>query len=61
MVYMGLKVRLEQLEKVLRQALAQPPQHQLTITRLFYDSPDPRTVVSSWVDPDDPMFVEHAM
>ncbi len=56
-----MRTRAKVLEAELRQALEQQPEHQLTIVRLFYDNPEPRTVVSSWVDPADPRFVEHSL
>lgn len=51
--------RLPILEHELRAALASPPCTPLTITRMFYDrASDDRLVVTTWVSPDDPRFVE---
>lgn len=51
--------RLEALERQLRARLAAPPDHLLTIVRMFYDQPNDKTVVATHVRPDDASFVEH--
>jgi hypothetical protein len=55
-----LQTRLKTLGDELRAALASPPSHSLEIVRLFYDSPDTRTVVATWIDPCDPAGSERA-
>ena len=43
-----------------RSALAVPPSHPLTITRLYYDNAGTQVADNSWVDPAVPGFVEHS-
>lgn len=53
-----MHARMAALKKQLRAALDAPPRHALIITRLYYDQPDDRTVVTTCVDPTDPSFTE---
>lgn len=53
-----MHTRMAALKKQLRAALDAPPRHALIITRLYYDQPDDRTVVTTCVDPTDPSFTE---
>lgn len=52
------KTRHAHLVRQLREALVNPPTRLLCITRMYFDG---AIVQRTWVDPDDPAFVEHAL